>query len=843
MKLAAAYNPSEHESHIYKLWEDKDAFAPREGAGEYFSMVVPPPNANADLHIGFGLTMAVEDTAARYNRLKGRATLFVPGADHAGFETQSVYEKQLAQEGKSRLDFSRETLYQQIWDFVAQNRSTFEKQFRQLGASVNWDKFTFTLDQKIVDQAYATFHKMWDEDLIYRGERLVNFCTFHGTAFADIEVEHRQEQGHLWQIAYPLIDGGEIVVATTRPETIFGDVAIAVHPTDEKYAHMIGKVAKVPLIGREIPIIADEAVDSGFGTGAVKVTPGHDQTDFEIGERHNLPKINVINPDGTLNHQAPEQLRGLDVKAGRQQTVELLKGQGLIRKTEGHTHSVGHCYKCDTVIQPLLREQWFVDMKPLAARAIKSLEAGEIKFYPDSKRRQLVRYLQGLRDWNISRQIAWGIPIPAFRSLDDDQQWIFDERVDQQIIEVKGKKYERDPDVFDTWFSSSSWPYATLDFPNGSDFEKYYPLSLMETGGEILYPWVARMIMLGLYQTGQVPFREVYIHGYVMAEDGSKMSKSVGNVVNASEVIAQYGSDALRMGLLAGRAPAVNRGYDSRRVEEARNFCNKLWNVARLIASKPAESKHEKSLADHWILNKLSNVLSEVDADFASYRFAEAYEKIYHFVWDDLADWYVEALKAGLASPKVAHEVLLDTLKLAHPIAPFVTEAIWQAVAADGSILASQLWPDATEAAPDQAQQFEELRQIISEVRRVAALLGIKSPSLHSQAQLSEAQKSVLLSLGKLSGLEVGQPVSGIPLNSRTPSWLAVNETMQHKYRQSMEENQTRLQDSIKLLEGRLGNQSYLGKAPKKLVEESRRQLEQDRAALKQIDSQLKSLA
>jgi valyl-tRNA synthetase len=576
VKLSKIYEPQEYESDIYALWEKTESFVPKNrGSNESFSIVVPPPNANGNLHLGHGLNHTIMDVAVRYHRMKGEASLLLPGADHAGFETQVVYEKKLAEQGKSRFDFSREELYAQVWDFVAENRGNYESQFRKLGDSVDWSRYVFTLDDKIIKQAYDTFKKMWDEGLIYRGERLVNFCTFHGTGFADIEVEHKEVEGHIWSIKYPLTDGrGEIIVATTRPETMLGDTAVAVHPEDERYKEYIGKTVKLPLTNREIPIIADSFVDKDFGTGAVKITPAHDPNDYDAGQRHDLPMITVIDHTGKLPHTVPEPYRGLTVQEARKAVVDDLKAQGLLENIEQHTHNVGHCYKCGTVIEPLLREQWFIDMKPLASRAIKVLRDDKIKFYPETKKNQLIEYLKGLRDWNISRQIAWGIPIPAFQNSEDSSDWIYDDRIDQETIEVNGKIYHRDPDVFDTWFSSSSWPYAALDYPNGEDFSKFYPLSVMETGADILYPWVSRMIMFGLYNTDSIPFKQVYLHGLVQDEHGQKMSKSKGNVIDPMSQIEKYGADAFRMGMIAVETAGNNRPFDPSKLVGARNFCN-----------------------------------------------------------------------------------------------------------------------------------------------------------------------------------------------------------------------------------------------------------------------------
>jgi valyl-tRNA synthetase len=844
MQLSKVYEPSEYESDIYALWEKSGAFEPRDG-GHTYSIVVPPPNANGDLHIGHALTMALQDISIRYHRLKGDFTLFLPGADHAGFETQSVYEKHLAKEGKSRFDFSRESLYTQIYDFVSQNRHNFETQFRELGASVDWSHYTFTLDEKIVTQAYKTFKKLWDEGLVYRGERLVNFCTYHGTAFADIEVEHKEEKSSLWQIRYPLVDGsGEVIVATTRPETMLGDTGVAVHPDDERYAHMVGKTVRLPLTGREVPVVADAFVELSFGTGAVKLTPAHDQNDYDAAERHSLPKITIINHEGKISDEAPEKYRGMTVAEARKAVAKDLEEQGYLVKTEEFTHNVGHCYKCGTVIEPLLREQWFVDMQPLAKEAIKALKADKVAFYPASKRDQLIGYLEGLRDWNISRQIAWGIPIPAFQNVDDGDDWIFDDRVDQEIIEVEGKTYHRDPDVFDTWFSSSSWPFATLGLDT-DDFKRFYPLSLMETGGEILYPWVSRMLMLGLYITGEVPFEAVYIHGYVMAEDGSKMSKSIGNVINPREAIEKYGSDALRMGIVSGRSPAVNRGYDSRRVEEARNFCNKLWNMARYtldsqndMTSKPSDSP--KTSADHWVLSKLQQTTETIADHLDNYRFSEAYDTLYHFVWDDVADWYIEASKTEQGGALLAY-VLDNILRLAHPFAPFVTETIWQVLPWTGdSLLVAQEWPKPAKPNKQEAAAFEEIRAIVTEVRALIRTLGLRKPHLYFTDVPFLTANSVLIQ--RLTGLAGVQEVSdgaGLHLAStRHNCWLDVDAGIAQAH---LVQIATQISEQAKRAEGlkaRLSNENYVKNAPKEVVEETKAQLAECEAMTERLSAE-----
>ncbi|HEV2403475.1 MAG TPA: valine--tRNA ligase [Candidatus Saccharimonadales bacterium] len=847
MNLPKVYEPALFEADIQALWEKSGVFTPSK-RGKSYSIVMPPPNANGNAHLGTAITIYLEDIAMRYHRLKGENCLFLPGADHAGFETQVVFEKQLAKEGKSRFDFSREQLYQQIWDFVASNRQNFESQFRRLGASVDWSRYTFTLDDKIIKRAYATFKKMWEEGLIYRGERLVNFCTFHGTAFADIEVAYKEEKSHLWYINYPLTDGnGELVVATTRPETMLGDMAVAVNPHDKRYKKYIGKTVRLPLTEREIPIIADNFVDQSFGTGVVKITPAHDPNDFEAGKRHDLPMLTVIDFAGNMVNVS-DRYRGLGVDDARKLVVADLEKARLLVRIEDYTHNVGHCYKCGTIIQQLLREQWFVDMQPLAQRAIATLQTGAITFYPASKQEQLIGYLQQLHDWNISRQIAWGIPIPAFQNVDQPDDWIYDERVDQEVIEIDGKTYRRDPDVFDTWFSSSSWPYATLDYPDSDDFTRFYPLSLMETGGEILYPWVSRMLMLGLYVTDTIPFKSVYIHGYVMAEDGMKMSKSLGNVINPLDAIDSYGSDALRMGLIASRAPAVNRGYDPRKVADARNFCNKLWNIARYVASTidgqtiATTQPKPRSAADHWIFSELRRSVDAIAEHLDTYRFAEAYDQLYHFVWDDFADWYIEASKVNL-NPAALDFALQSILKIAHPFAPFVTEALWQTLQPHGNtLLVRTEWPTVKAGESQKATGFEHIKTLVSEIRSIKNTLGFTHEvKLAHQGDFDDEQRALLEQLahvvaepGQQRGLRLLTGFKGVSC------WLDIDEKLLTRYAAILADQQATETQTVERLEIRLKNKQYVSKAPEKLVAETRSQLRdaKNRLAATQLDQQ-----
>lgn len=840
MKLPKVYEPAQYEADIYALWEKSHAFAPAK-EGECFSVVVPPPNANGNLHIGHALTLAVQDIAIRYHRLKGDRTLFLPGADHAGFETQVVYEKQLAKEGKSRFDFTREELYQQIWDFVGQNRTNFEAQFRRLGASVDWEHYTFTLDEKIVKRAYATFKKMWDEKLIYRGERLVNYCTFHRTGFADIEVIHEEATTPLYYMKY-----GPFILATTRPETKFGDTAVAVHPDDKRYKQYVGKVITVEGVNGpfEVQVVADEMVDPNFGTGVVKITPAHSFDDWDVAQRHNLPAKRIINHDGTLNHLTG-RFEGMTVLEARKAIVEALKEKDLlVRVDEQYQNRIGKCYKCGTIIEPMLMEQWFVEMQALAQPAIESLEAGKVTFYPERKMNQLATYLEGLRDWNISRQIAWGIPIPAFQNVDDSDDWIYDERVDQEIIEIDDKTYRRDPDVFDTWFSSGSWPYATLDYPDGQDYKDFYPLSLMETGFDILMPWVSRMLMMGLYVTGDVPFKAVYLHGLVLDAHGQKMSKSKGNVINPLDIVDEYGSDAMRMGIITGQSAGNNQPFGLPKIVGARNFCNKLWNIARYIEDKVGDNYSVRvaepaSTADHWILTKLQQTVDGIASDLEAYRFAESYERLYHFVWDDFADWYIEASKADPNLPLLAY-CLEAILKIAHPFAPFVTETIWQTLNWEQELLAVSTWPNIQHSDQEQSNAFEQVRSVVSEIRSILKALGKRGVQLcYRDTPFLKTNAELIKQLGQLKEVVEVPGGEGVRLTQTTfDAWLDIDAATTNKYASELLGKRDAVEVTIGQLKGRLANKKYVDNAPGHIVAQTREALNEAESLFESINKE-----
>ena len=848
VKLAKAYEPNEYEPTIYALWEKSGAFAPS-GKGEPFSTIMPPPNANGNLHIGHALDMGLKDITVRYKRMQGYDTLYIPGADHAGFETWVVYDKELQKQGKSRFDFTREELYSQVWDFVEQQRGNMELQLRAIGVSADWDKLVFTLDEKVIKTVNSTFKKLWDEGLIYRGERIVNYSTKYQTSYSDIEVDHKQEEGSLWHIGYKLVDqDGEIVIATTRPETLFGDTAVAVSADDERYKHLIGSYVYLPLTDRQIPIIADEYVDAAFGTGAVKITPAHDPNDFEVGKRHDLDRIQVIGFDGLMTG-VPEKFWGLEVDAARKLVLESLKDLDLIRKEETIEHTVGYDYKSGLPIQPLIKDQWFIKMEPLAKRALDALENNEINFLPASRQQILKQYLLNIRDWNLSRQIPWGIPIPAFQNVDDENDWIFDDRVDQPTIEVDGKVYKREEDTFDTWFSSGQWPFVTTEALDSGDLSRFYPTSLMETGTDLLDRWIARMIMLGLYVTDKVPFKDVYLHGMVLDEHSQKMSKSKGNVINPMDSIAEYGSDALRLGLIASRSPGQNQAFGQDRIIAGRNFCNKLWNIARFIENKLGDdftpsAPVAKSLADHWIISELSTAKEAIERTLDGYRYAEASEAMYHAIWDSVADWYIETSK-DQDNPDLLAWVIDTSLKLAHPFAPFVTETIWQTLSWHDSLLIGEDWPTIIDFNEIAAGEFSRVQQLVNEARFVITSLpgNEKYTLLYQEDSLIEDNKDLIKRLAKLKDVISPDQPKGLRLAvSGREAWLDVSEETLSEHQVNLEERLAVTHADIQALEGRLSNENYVAKAPAKLVEETKQQLEEKKAVVLRLQNELEIL-
>ena len=845
MSLAKTYTPNEYEPSIYALWEESGVFKPK-GQGQPYAIVMPPPNANGNLHVGHALGSAIQDILVRYHRMQGYDAVYIPGADHAGFETWVVYERELEKHGQTRFDFNREELYAQVWDFVAKRRGDMELQLRAIGVGADWDDLVFTLDDKVIKTVYDTFEKMWQDGYIYRGERIVNYCTQHQTSFSDYEVVHKNEKGKLWEIAYPLIDKvGEIVIATTRPETMFGDVAVAVNPNDERYKDLVGCKALLPIVKREIPIIADDYVDPAYGTGMVKITPAHDPNDFEVGKRHNLELVQVIDFDGKMIN-VPGQFVGMTALEARKRVLAALEIDELLRGEKDIEHQVGHCYKCGSVIEPLAKEQWFVKMRQLADNAIAAIERKEVTFTPENKGDVVIKYLKDIKDWNISRQIPWGIPIPMFQSKTNLDDWRYSTEVDKKEIVVDGTTYRREEDTLDTWFSSGQWPYITTDYLDAGKLAKYYPNTVMETAGDILFAWVARMIMLGLYRTGQVPFKHVYLHGLVLDEKGIKMSKSKGNVINPMETVAKYGSDALRMGIIASRSAAQPQAFNTGKVVAARNFCNKLWNIARytenLVGDRtPAVSPQLQSLADHWIARQLDEAAQSLDRQIATYHFAEAGETIYHTVWDDVADWYIEASKVEQNIDMNAY--VLDTiLRLTHPFAPFLTETIWQALPWHDTILASETMPDRLECDDIAAAAFGRLKDLVSEARYVVSELpGNKRYGLlYMDDSLVADNIELVKKLARVTSVEHVDQARGLRLAaSGRDVWLDIDDETLYEHQANLEKRLAEERQHIRTLETRLANDNYVAKAPAALVEESRKTLREKQELVTRLQNEL----
>ena len=702
------------EERIYQEWEGKGYFKPQERFGnkKLYSIILPLPNANAPLHFGHAM-FVIEDILTRFHRMQGYRTLWLPGADHAGFETQFVFEKKLQAEGKSRFDFDRKTLYQMIWDFVQANRPVMEGQLRRLGFSLDWEKSKFPLDPDIVKIVYQTFKNLYDDGLVYRAKRLVNYCTFDGTSFSDLEVIYEEKNSKLYFIKYPLVGGGEITVATTRPETMLGDTAVAVNPKDKRYKDLVGKRVKLPLTNREIEIIADEVVDMEFGTGAVKVTPAHDPNDYELGQKHNLEQITVIGFDGRMTSEEGE-FKGLFAKQARTKVVEKLSELNLLEKEEDIINQVPVCYKCKNPIEPLLMDQWFVKMKPLAEPAIEAVRKGVIKIHPKSFEKIYFQFLDSIRDWNISRQIVWGIQIPAWQ-CQKCKEWIVTDGEVPQGCECGSNNLIQDQDVFDTWFSSGQWPYATLKTTNASEF---YPTTVMETGYDILRWWVARMVMLGIYiqkKNGveelkkQIPFQNIVLHGMVTDPYGKKMSKSKGNVVNPMEIVDQYGADVIRFALVYGTALGNDQSLSYPKLEAMRKFSNKLWNIARFIDMNRTQnsklkiqnleelSKIARSDSDKEWTKNVKNLVWEVTRMIEIYQFHFAADHLYEFIWHQFADKYIEDVKMRIDenSSIVLESLFKIQLKLLHPFMPFITEEINHKLWGGEEDLIISQWPQA----------------------------------------------------------------------------------------------------------------------------------------------------
>jgi valyl-tRNA synthetase len=732
---------SASESSIYKLWEDSGVFTPKIDKTKIpYSVVLPLPNANDPMHMGHAL-FTIEDILVRYHRMLGVPTLWLPGGDHAGIETQFVFEKKLAKEGKSRFDFDRNTLYKMIWDFVEANRDINMRQMKKLGFSMDWTRYHYSLEPQIVDNVLTVFKKLYQDGLVYRDEKIVNYCTFCGTAFSNLEVVHKTVASHLWYLKY-----GPVTVATTRPETMLGDTAIAVNPADTRYQKLIGTKIKLPLTDREIPVIGDESVDPKFGTGAVKVTPSHSPEDYELGKKYDLEFIRIFDYDGRSNTNVPDKYRGLFPNQVREMVVKDMESAGLLEKTENYSHEVGHCYRCGRPIEPMTAPQWYIKIDSLAAPAIAAAKTGKVKFFPIRFKKAFITWMENIRDWNISRQIVWGPRIPAWYNLDLNPQikinfltapskiisgtfielkdkYDFDQIISglqSLIAPVDAKIYLseadalrdgvhvlQETDTFDTWFLSGQWPLNILGFnpedPSKSspDFKYFYPTTVLDTLWDILFFWVARMIMFGLYLAKDVPFKTVHLHSRVVDSKGQKMSKSKSNVIDPLVMTEKYGTDALRFSLVYGIAPASDFVVSEDKIRAHRNFVNKIWNASRYILLQPSKIENNdllKNDIDKSIIKRLNNIIESTTKNINNYHFGKASEELYQFFWHDFCDEYIESTKNRVeeAMPTLKR-VLVTSLKLLHPFIPFVTETIYQDLVAkfnlEEPLLISSSWP------------------------------------------------------------------------------------------------------------------------------------------------------
>ena len=815
-ELAKHYNPAEVEERLYKFWQDNGYFhAEVDKSKEPYTIVIPPPNVTGQLHMGHALDQTIQDILIRTKRMQGYATLWQPGTDHAGIATQIKVEEMLRkEEGLSKHDLGREKFLERVWEWKEKFGGIITNQLKKLGSSCDWERERFTMDEGCSRAVREVFVNLYEKGLIYQGNRIINWCPSCVTALSDAEVEYSESEGHFWHIKYPIADNPNefITIATTRPETMLGDTAVAVNPNDERYSHLVGKTLILPLVGREIPIIADEYVESEFGTGCVKITPAHDPNDFEIGLRHNLEQIRVMDDNEVIN-KFGGKYEGLDRYEARKQIVADLEAQGLLAEIETHTRNVGGCYRCGTTVEPITSKQWFVKMEPLAKPAVDVVKKDIVKFVPDRFSKIYLNWMENVHDWCISRQLWWGHRIPAFYCDDCDETIVSKE--DVTSCQKCGGKVRQDDDVLDTWFSSALWPFSTLGYPDKTpELEYFYPTSVLVTGYDIIFFWVARMIFSGLEHMGEKPFDDVFIHGIVRDSQGRKMSKSLGNGIDPLGIISQYGADALRFTLATGNSPGNDMRFHTERVEASRNFANKIWNASRFIMMNlgeqwtmdngqwtmmedfPVGKINELQQEDKWILHKLNELTEEITRNIDKYELGIALEKLYNFIWDDFCSWYIELVKPRLRdegeSNVVAQQVLTfawsNTMKLLHPFMPFITEEIWQTL---------------------HNTQSESI--MVSEFPKFDEKLVFKQAAAEMEAKMEEIR---------------------VERNAKAAAQDAEQEFAR------LTKEKSRLEGEVKRAEGKLSNKGFTDKAPASVIEEEREKLAKYKEMLeKTIDS------
>ncbi len=866
-ELPKQYDPKKVESAVYQQWLDGGYFhARRDPDKKPFTIVIPPPNVTGQLHLGHAVDETIQDVLIRYKRMKGYSALWLPGCDHAGIATQIKVEEDLrVNEGLTRFDLGREKFLDRVWDWKNKYGDRIVQQLRTLGSSCDWERQRFTMDEGCSKAVREVFCSLYEKGLIYKGKRIINWCPHCTTALSDAEVEYEGKPGHLWHLRYPLSDGsGEVVVATTRPETMLGDTGVAVNPADERYKDIVGKTCILPLVGREIPIVADEYVDMAFGTGCVKMTPCHDPNDFEVGLRHDLEQILVIDDNGRIINGG--KYDGLDRYEARKVILRDLEEQGYLVKVEEHIHNVGTCYRCHSDVEPLASDQWFVKMEPLAKEAIRVVEDGTIKFVPDRFAKTYLNWMHNVRDWCISRQLWWGHQIPAWYC--DDCGHVTVSREDACRCEKCGSEnIHRDPDVLDTWFSSALWPFSTLGWPDKTeDLEYFYPTDVLVTGYDIIFFWVARMIFSGMEHMKKEPFKTVLIHGLVRDPHGKKMSKSAGNGVDPIEVIDQYGADALRFNLITGNSPGNDMRFYVERCEAMRNFANKLWNAARYVMMNLTVEKNalpaELKLEDKWILSKLQSLIGSVNENFDKYELGLAATKIYDFIWDSFCDWFIEITKPRLREGDVgAQQVLLyvltDILRLLHPFMPFITEEIYGAIPHEGEALIVEIYPEFDEALsfPKEEADFESIMEAVKAVRSRRAEMNVP-PSKRPHITLA-TEKPAVFEAGKvyMANLAYAGGVNVVPqapadtagmvtvVTGDAKLFMPMAELVDlDKERERITKELEKAQKDIANQERKLANESFVSRAPERVVAAERDKLAKAQALAENLAESLKNL-
>ncbi len=875
--IPTVYDPREVEEKWYGYWEQQGLFhAVPDKSKQPFSIVIPPPNVTGQLHMGHAIDNTLQDILIRWRRMQGYSALWMPGSDHAGIATQIKVEETLKkEENLSRYDLGRAKFIERVWQWKEKYGSQITNQLRRLGASCDWERERFTMDDGCSEAVREVFVSLYEKGLIYRSRRITNWCVSCHTALSDIEVEHEDSSGHLWHVRYPLADdpGRFITVATTRPETILGDTGVAVHPADERYRELLGKNLILPVVGRVIPLVADEYVDPAFGTGAVKVTPAHDPNDFDMGQRHNLEQIVVIDPKGLMTELAGE-FAGMDRYQCRKSLVERLEKEGYLVKVEEHQHSVGHCQRCHTVVEPMVSLQWFVKMQPLAEAALACVEDGRIQFVPERFTKIYTHWMDNIRDWCISRQIWWGHRIPVWYCKSCGK--IIASRIDVDVCPDCGAIPVQDEDVLDTWFSSALWPFSTMGWPKETEELKYfYPTSVLVTGYDIIFFWVARMIVMGMEFQKEIPFRHVFIHGLVRDGQGRKMSKSLGNGIDPLEVVEKYGADTLRFTLITGNTPGNDMRFYWERVESSRNFANKIWNAARFALMNLEDYgdgaiRASYTLADRWILSRLNSTVGEVTGLMERFELGEAARLMYEFIWNEFCDWYIELAKPRLYNKeKVAERVAAQTvlltvldgsMRLLHPVMPFITEEIWQCLPGrSGSIMAAD-WPCADKGLLDKGaeEDMQAIMEVIKAVRNMRAEMNVppgKKSSVILQVADERLKQIIEDNVGYVKGLAAAEPLDVWPLTPEKPenAMTAVTAGCEvylplrglidvDKENQRLGKEQAGLEKEIARIEGKLSNQGFLAKAPPDVVDKEEEKCREYREKLSAINERLEYL-